>query len=188
MNPPLAGADLGMSAAVATEGRIGKSVKKRVLQPQTAHRSGQRVKNEAIKEMSWRAFSLIQSVHGGGLEPESPDAGNTLLCLRTCIPQANAHLDQHNTLDPEGHDRHRTLRAEVQRRALELGGTVEAQVRDSSREQQGSTRQGQEGMEEYGATTTSRRALESHELNDDSHRVENMTETIEGAEGGFRPD
>ena len=61
MNPPLAAADLGMSTMGATEGRIGKSVKKRVLQPQTTHRSGQRVKNEAIKEMSWRAFSLIQS-------------------------------------------------------------------------------------------------------------------------------
>ena len=47
MNPPLAGADLGMPAAVTTEGRIGKSVKKRVLQPQTAHRSGKRVKKEA---------------------------------------------------------------------------------------------------------------------------------------------
>ena len=66
---------------------------------------------------------------------------------------------------------------------------MEAQVRNSSREQQGSTRQGQEGMEEYGATEAAQRAVaRSGGSNDDSERQENASLTINGKEGGMRPD
>ena len=50
-----------MSAMKATEGRIRKSVKKRVLEPQTAHRSNKRVKNE-VDDYVGRAGLFARSI------------------------------------------------------------------------------------------------------------------------------
>ena len=53
----------------------------------------------------------------------------------------------------------------------------------------GDTRQRQGSMEEYGATETAQRALaRSGGVNDESERQEKSTTTIEGRDGGFRPD
>ena len=123
------------------------------------------------------------------LGSEAAAEGSPLLRLWTPLSQANSHMDQsHEVAAKRGH-RDRTLRTKMPGRRMELRRKVEAYTWHSEGEQQGDTGQRQSSMEEYGATETAQRALaRSGGLNDESERQEKSTTTIEGRDGGFRPD
>ena len=74
-------------------------------------------------------------------------------------------------------------------RRMEPSRQVEAHLRNSEGERSRDTRQGQAGMEEHGATAAAQGAVaRSGGSNDDSERQENASLTINGKEGGMRPD
>ena len=123
------------------------------------------------------------------LGAEETAEGSSLLRLWTPISQANSHMDKSPAVAAKGGHRDRTLRTKMPGRRVELRRKVEAYTWHSKGEQQGGSRKRQSSMEEYGATETAQRALaRSGGVNDESERQEKSTATIEGRDGGFRPD
>ena len=116
-------------------------------------------------------------------------AGDTLLRLRTPLSQADPHLDKQSAVGASGGYRDRTMRKKMPSRRVERGRQVEAYLRNSEGERARDTRQRQAGMEEHGATEAAQGAMaRSGGSNDDSKRQENASLTINGKEGGMRPD